>query len=360
VSRTVKGRYFDGRTAVARPLELAIDDSGRVHTVPEGIEPPVSIRDLRVSSRIGNVPRALTFPSGGSFETSEHDTVDAWLQGHGARRSFAHALESRWRYALGALVVVAAFVVVTATWGIPWVSGLIAPAIPQRIANEIGAGTLDYLDQLVFEESELSAARASELRALFERLVPAGTDTPFRLEFRTGGAIEANAFALPNGVVVATDELIELAANDEEIASVLLHEIGHVVHRHGLRQLINYSGLATLMLLVFGDVNAAGSIVVAMPNVLLASSYSRTLEREADDYALMKMRELGIPTVRFADFMERMEAFYRCERPKDDDAVIACRDDPDAAAESDEPTWFHYVSTHPATSERIARFRDGN
>jgi Zn-dependent protease with chaperone function len=359
VNRTVKGRYFDGRTAVAQPLELTIDDSGRIGTVPERVEPLVAVRGLRVSSRIGNVPRTLTFPSGGMFETADHDTVDAWLQRHGARRSLAHALESRWPYAVGALAFVAVFVVVAATWGIPWLSGLIAPAVPARIANEIGASTLDYLDELVLEESELSAARANELRALFERLLPADAEIPFRLELRKGGAIEANAFALPNGVVIATDELIELAENDEEIASVLLHEIGHVVHRHGLRQIINYSGLATLMLLVFGDVNAAGSIVVAMPNILLASSYSRTLELEADDYALTKMQELGLPRARFADFMERLETFYRCDS-KDDDEAAACRDNPDTAAESDEPTWFHYMSTHPATSERIARFRDGN
>jgi Zn-dependent protease with chaperone function len=46
----------------------------------------------------------------------------------------------------------------------------------------------------------------------------------------------ANAFALPNGRVVVTDELVELLKNDSDaLRAVLLHEIGHVQHHHSIR-----------------------------------------------------------------------------------------------------------------------------
>ena len=50
----------------------------------------------------------------------------------------------------------------------------------------------------------------------------------YQLEFRHGGYIDANAFALPSGIIVMTDELVELAKSDDELISVLAHEIGHV------------------------------------------------------------------------------------------------------------------------------------
>ncbi len=51
-----------------------------------------------------------------------------------------------------------------------------------------------------------------------------------------GRAVGANAFALPSGIVVMTDELVELAKTDDELVAVLAHEIGHVRGRHALRQ----------------------------------------------------------------------------------------------------------------------------
>ena len=60
--------------------------------------------------------------------------------------------------------------------------------------------------------------------------------------------VDANDRVHSPGAVVITDELIALAKNDDEIMSVLFHEIGHVEHRHSLRMVISHSGLAILSL----------------------------------------------------------------------------------------------------------------
>ena len=54
------------------------------------------------------------------------------------------------------------------------------------------------------------------------------------LLFRDGGKFGANAFALPSGKIIVTDQLASLL-NDEQIVGVLAHELGHVVYRHGMR-----------------------------------------------------------------------------------------------------------------------------
>lgn len=373
----VSGRFFDGRSAAHSDAELAIDAAGRLHLVPSNSQPAASIHDVEISSRLGNIPRRFAFPSGAVFETGDHDTVDEWLRAHGVAVGVAHRLERRWRYTLGALVISAAFIVSAAVWGVPWLSSVLAPVIPQAVVTTVGRETLGYLDELVLENSQLSVTRREEVESLFSDLLPVDSRFDYRLAFRRGDLIDANAFALPDGTIVATDELINLARNDQEIAAILLHEIGHVESRHGLELVLSHSGLAAITMLVFGDVNAAGAVIVALPNVLIGSSYSRKLEREADDFALARMGELGIPAARFADALESLQAYYafdceararvgvlpkRCSPPGDhafDEG--ASSDDVDARrsdTQSDgEPSWFDYVSTHPAIAERIARIR---
>jgi Zn-dependent protease with chaperone function len=180
----------------------------------------------------------------------------------------------------------------------------------------------------------------------------------YKLLFRKGGHIGANAFALPDGTVVITDELIELATHDKEILSILMHELGHVIHRHSLRRVISHSGLAVLTVLITGDVSSAGELVLALPNILMDSSYSRDHEWEADGYALKTMQKQGIPTSRFADIMERLES-YQAEfeaSPDNDDKTVDNKEYENA--DDSGYGWSEYISSHPASKDRIARFRD--
>src|SRR2546426_7673245 len=52
----------------------------------------------------------------------------------------------------------------------------------------------------------------------------AGETGPMRLEFRASRIIGPNAFALPSGIIVVTDQLVRLARNDEQVLAVLAHE----------------------------------------------------------------------------------------------------------------------------------------
>ena len=71
----------------------------------------------------------------------------------------------------------------------------------------------------------------------------------------------------------------------------MAHEVGHVIHRHGLRTLIQKSSLAVLLVLVTGDVSTSSSIITALPAILIEAGYSQTMEREADTYALEYLQQ---------------------------------------------------------------------
>jgi Zn-dependent protease with chaperone function len=195
---------------------------------------------------------------------------------------------------------------------------------------------LGSLDQRVFEPTAIPVVRRDALIARFQAIRwPETAAIPMRIEFRKSVALGPNALALPSGLIVVTDELMELATHDDEILAVLSHEAGHVQERHGLRSIVQSSAVSLLVTWIVGDV---GSLVAVAPTVLLESKYSRDLERGADQYAASTLAANGVALGRLADILERMEA----SRGPDSGALA---------------TAMSYVSSHPATAERIAALR---
>ncbi|MCZ6803596.1 MAG: M48 family metallopeptidase [Proteobacteria bacterium] len=378
----LKGRLFDGETSTSHVAILFIDEHGYIKSAPD-IMPPSSFKDVIISSRVGNTPRTLTFPTGEIFETVDHEILDGIIKQQGRNESRVHLLESNTKYVVSALVFLIGFIAWGSVWGIPWLSTKVAYALPAEINTYIAQGTLETLDDRIFKESLLETKRQRKLTDAFEKLLPDDKQQfSYKLVFRSGGFIGANAFALPDGTIVVTDELVNLAEHDDEIMSVLLHEIGHVEYRHGLRSIINHAGLTTLVLTVTGDVNSAGAMVLALPNVLLESSYSRDLEWEADTYSLAYMQKNNIATEHFANFMERLENYsfeideendeqlsYECPGSDDMDITDITNTDQDSIdndieTESQDKKqtppdlgWLNYISSHPPSADRIARFR---
>ncbi len=384
----LKGRLFDGKTSTSHEAILFFDEHGNIESKPS-ILSPVLFKDVVISSRVGSTPRTITFPTGEIFETVELDDLNNIIEQYGGGESWVHLLESNTQYVVCALIFLVAFLTWGSIWGVPWLSTQVAYALPAEINTYIAHGTLETLDKRVFKESKLNEERKLELKQSFTALLPEKDQLfNYKLIFRKGGYIGANAFALPDGTVVVTDELVNLAAHDDEIISVLLHEIGHVEYRHGLRSIINHAGLTALVLTVTGDVNSAGALVLALPNVLLESSYSRDLEWEADSYSLAYMQNHNMDTEHFANFMERMDNYayefddediegnnVNNECPVDNDmdiSDITGEEKTDGGIETDtiettavEETqvspdlgWLNYISSHPPSEERIARFRN--
>ena len=174
------------------------------------------------------------------------------------------------------------------------------------------------------------------LTSEFKRLsLPGTTADSLQLMFRKSEQLGPNAVAIPSGEIVVTDELVTLARADEEVLAVLAHEAGHIARRHGLRQLFQDSVLSLVLTWFLGDVSV---LAATAPTAILQAKYSRDFEREADAFAAESLRRTGISPGYLADILERLD---RTSRDRHRSGPV----DPE------------YLSTHPATAERIQWLR---
>jgi Zn-dependent protease with chaperone function len=332
-----KARYYDGRTSAAREVEVVLYADGRIVVTGTEELQNAFVREVRISERIGNTPRRIAFADGATVETGHNDALDQWLAHLGAhsRQHRVFELERRWQIALLALVLTIAGTWAFMRFGLPTAAEYAARVLPRSVDTAIGEGGLETMDRLFFGPSELPAPRQAELQSMFGRMVrELDADNRLRLELRSSNrVIGANAFALPSGIVVMTDELVALSRDDGEIESVLAHEVGHVVHRHSLRMLLQSSASALLMFTLLGDVSSVSTLAASLPTVLVHAKYSRDFEREADDYSYEWLQRRGIPAHRFGDLLQRIEAAQ--DPDHDDDRAMS------------------YFSSHPRTQERV-------
>ena len=187
--------------------------------------------DLKIESRLGNIPREISLGEGRLFVTDDNDAVDELLRGQGASNtvSLLHRLESNISLIVFSTLSTLLCVWVSITYGIPVLAEKIAYNMPELVLEELGGG-LDLLDGQYFDPSGLAQDRQEEVRALFEPYFISHANLYPKLNFRSG--VGPNAFALPNGDIVFTDEFIELAKTDEELLAVLFHELGHLRLEH--------------------------------------------------------------------------------------------------------------------------------
>ena len=152
-----------------------------------------------------------------------------------------------------------------------------------------------------------------------------------------------NAFALPGGYVYITRGLAALAQSEAELASVLAHEIGHVMARHTAQR---YSrALATtlgssMLSAVIG--NNIASQFINLGSALYLQGYSRGQEFEADTLGVRYLRRTGYDPFAGVDFLRSLAA----------SSDLAKRLDPDREKESG---WDRLLTTHPRTADRVVR-----
>ncbi|MGB3878674.1 MAG: M48 family metallopeptidase [Shinella zoogloeoides] len=291
-----------------------VEKGGEIAAVPVGGERPLAgagLSWLEISSRVGSIPRRVTFPDGSIFETWDNEGIDRYLAARGrGGAGMVHWLE-QFRLRL-IVIVLLAFALGSAVyrWGVPALVEVAVVTTPPIVPQLMGKGTLEALDKTTFSPTKLSEERRREIADGFARIAaqsPAGAGA-YNLNFRDGGIIGPNAFALPDGTLVVTDQLVEMAGGDTEmIIGVLAHEIGHVELKHSLRQFYRAAGMTGLIMLIAGDVGSAVEDVLVQGGGLLALSYSRAAEAEADRRSVELMAKAGYDPAAIARFFTLIE-----------------------------------------------------
>ena len=363
MTQPIRGRWFDGHSSQARPVLVTL------HGAPSGKrlrlhELAGSRRTLELGGReVGwpqtwssdRTPRTLAIDlrQHGSLEVDDAAQWQAALAAAGDRPALVQRMQTRWPVFLLVLLAAAAALAAFYRWGTPWAATQVTRQVPLEWEVALSKRALQDMDQEWLKPSQLAAARQEQLRRRFETLARQfdpglqryrGYSPRLSLQFRSG--LGANAFALPGGAIVITDDLVEAAGEqalgEDALMGVLAHEIGHVVHRHTTRMVVEQAVLNVGLGLALGDVS---SLLSVGGSFLTGMAYRRGHESEADCFAAALLGRAKVPTGPMADLLLRME------REREQTAPSRHADSGSAVA--------GLLSSHPATGERARQLRQG-
>jgi len=333
----ITASFYDGKTSQRKEVRIHFDPAGQLWITGLESDLTYALSEIRISPRVGNTPRSIYLPGDAKCETLDNDTIDAILrlQGRGRWQAFLHKLESRLGYVLLLFVLTGVGLWGLVEYGIPALAKRAAYALPESASRALGQDGLKVLDRVLFSPSDLEEKQRSQLLSLFDDMTQGlAEEQDFRLEFRKSDRAGPNAFALPSGIIVLTDDLVLLAKHQNELIAVLAHEIGHLIHRHTLRTLLQNSAGVLVIASVTGDVTSITALSAALPTMLLEAKYSRAFEMEADQFALKYLRAHNIPPKYFVDILLRLEKKTGYDSAR-----------------------HNYLASHPATSERVKMFK---
>ena len=128
-----------------------------------------------------------------------------------------------------------------------------------------------------------------------------------KFHFRILNIDGPNAFSIPGGYIYVTYDLFDYVQSDDELAGILAHEIGHVIHNHALKQTrdnTKFTLLTILAVLLTGepDVGVLGKLTT----ITFLNQYSREYEEEADLTAIDLLSKTEYNPVGFLSFLERL------------------------------------------------------
>lgn len=177
-------------------------------------------------------------------------------------------------------------------------------------------------------------------------LVALTTESQERWTFTVLDSPVVNAFALPGGYVYVTRGLLALANNEAELASVLGHEIGHIIAAHGEARIRrnNQAGIGVILGTILGGVlggseGAADAIELGstIAGGILAT-HSKSEELEADATGIRLLADAGYDPFAAAAFLQQLSAKEALERR--------------IAGQQYNPNVVDFFASHPATGQR--------
>lgn len=202
-------------------------------------------------------------------------------------------------------------------------------AFRQQAPISTDVNTVDYLEHLVFH------------------LAPYATRDEYQILPVVVQSSQINAFAVPGGVVGMNTGLILKTESEDQIVSVIAHELAHLSERHFARGVLaQKNSLApSLLALVVGiaaiaagesDAGIAAISVGQAAAIENQLKYSRQHEREADRTGIAVMADAGFDPTAAADMFKIMLDSARLNNSSE----------------------YNFFSTHPVTEARVADARN--
>ncbi len=321
----------------------------------EGSGKSVSFPLASTQFKLGGASDRLVFMThaiqpGWTLYTSDLSILDneALRDAPGVREQLNRVRRRRiWNWSVLVLGVVALVAMpVVALTNVDWITGMIARKIPAEWEAKLGESTFA---QYQHENEMMASEEGARLQqVLTEPLITAAASDRYTFHIAIVHDEEVNAFALPGGYIVINSGLIIAAGSADEMLGVLAHEMAHVTEQHGVRNVIGGTSIFALVQALFGDVGGVLAVVVDAAPLLIHQSYSRGFEAQADEKGFALLRKAAIDPQGLTTFFERVR--------ETEDAMLSSIEDATARALAENAV--RYLSSHPASDQRIARLKE--
>ncbi|MBO9476134.1 M48 family metallopeptidase [Shimia sp. R11_0] len=267
---------------------------------------------VTVDKAAGQGPRQIYLPDNWLLQIEVPE--DVAIFGEAPRNQLLRHFEEV-RPRLIAVVAVA----VMATW-LVWKYGLtviVAVAVymtPENLRDYMDRGTMQSIDFVLADATNLSTSEQEKVRKIFDNIVAQVPQKQqrirrFDLLFRDVEGMGPNAFALPGGTIVVTDQLVQEFGTDQDvIAGIIGHELAHTLQDHGLKQLYRGLSIYVLLAMIAGDLGPVLEDIALEGQVFVRLAFSRAHEAEADRIGVRLATEAGYDGKGLARFFETLQS----------------------------------------------------
>ncbi|GHA56902.1 metalloendopeptidase [Amylibacter ulvae] len=339
---SVLGQFFDGETAREHGVDITTFKTG-IRITGDSLDQyhEWDFADIRaLPDQAGS--RGIAICKSGQQQRlfADDPNFAQMIKTHCANLHNSDAPRGTYRrvaiYAAAAIssVLIIMFVIV------PNLANRLATHIPVEKEMVLGQNTVRQIERiLAFETNPNLTCSGADGIAALEKMsarLSAQFDSPYELNVRVFDHEMVNAFAVPGGQVVIFKGLIDDADSPEEVAGVLAHEFGHVIHRDPTRLALRSAGSVGILGMVFGDF-AGGAVALVLAEQLIAANYTREAESAADDFAHLVLADAGLPSAPMAAFFEKLKEEH-----------------------GDDAGFLSHIASHPALGDRadLARGAD--
>lgn len=153
------------------------------------------------------------------------------------------------------------------------------------------------------------------VREVGKRIAAVSERQEVNYTFRVIDKDEVNAFSLPGGYIFIFKGLVDKVDTDDELASVIAHEVAHVVARHSVKRLQGELGYSILQILMVATGSAKGQDIGRIDNAFgqLIMSYSREDEALADRLAVKYLKKAGFDPMAMLSFLKKLQEVSKKE-----------------------------------------------